>query len=329
MGPDKVASISWQARDIWTPFSCWNEIKYFLCQLRIRRRIVFEDNSAASENTNPIMCSVLAVSLLLFQCWLLAAFVLAWNTSRIKHKNISDFFKSTAGVGRRGIRCWLNWRSGCTPNAICSTQFQFQFSIQANCYNGTNFVPPALTWKVCLESGSSKGKALMNSFILILVLLDVIPEITFAICVFSRFQSNLLSDFRIKSHLQQIRPQFDSIIANIRSVSKNNQLWCKSLIIVTQVKKLRCHDYNCLCKACLVGRLNYISVKSAHFEQRKRTGGKIQMFSIQVRQHWNREDATFCPLFIPICRFYSTEGEQLHDEGNDKNRISAAIYIRC
>ena len=54
----------------------------------------------------------------------------------------------------------------------------------------------------------------MNSLTLILVLLDVIPEITFAICVFSRFQSNLLSDFRIKSHSQQIRPQFDSIIAN-------------------------------------------------------------------------------------------------------------------
>ena len=98
-------------------------------------------------------------------------------------------------------------------------------------------------------------------------------------------------------------------------------------MIVTQVKKLRCHDYNCLCKACLVGRFNYISVKSTHFEQRKRTGGKIQMFSIQVRQHWNREDATFCPLFIPICRFYSTEGEQLHNEGNDKNRISDAMYI--
>ena len=133
MGPDKVASISWQARDIWTPFSCWNEIKYFLCQLRIRKLIVFEDNCAASETTNLTMCSVLVVSLLLFQCWLLATFVVAWNTSRIKHKNISDFFKSTAGVGRRGIRCWLNWRSGCNPNAICSTQFQF--SIQANCCN--------------------------------------------------------------------------------------------------------------------------------------------------------------------------------------------------
>ena len=164
----------------------------------------------------------------------------------------------------------------------------------------------------------------MNSFVLILVPLNVIPEITFAICVFSRFQSNLLSDFRSKSDLNLTQS-----LQIIRFVSKINQLWCKSLIIVTQVKKLRCHDYNCLCKACLVGRFNYISVKFAHFEQRKRTGGKIQMFSIQVRQHWNREDATFCPLFIPICRFYSTEGEQLHNEGNDKNRISAAIYIHC
>ena len=167
----------------------------------------------------------------------------------------------------------------------------------------------------------------MNSFISILVLLDVIPEITFAICVFSRFQSNLLSDFRIKSHSQQIRPQFDSIMAKYPICFKDQPTLMQKLMIVTQVKKLRCHDYNCLCKACLVGRLNYISVKSAHFEQRKRTGGKIQMFSIQVRQHWNREDATFCPLFIPICRFYSTEGEQLHNEGNDKNRISDAMYI--
>ena len=164
----------------------------------------------------------------------------------------------------------------------------------------------------------------MNSFVLILVLLDVIPEITFAICVFSRFQSNLLSDFRSKSDLNLTQS-----LQIIRFVSKISKLWCKSLMIMTQVKKLRCHDYNFLRKACLVGRLNCISVKSAHFEQRKRTGGKIQMFSIQVRQHWNREDATFCPLFIPICRFYSTEGEQLHNEGNDKNRISAAIYIHC
>ena len=63
----------------------------------------------------------------------------------------------------------------------------------------------------------------MNSSVLILVLLDVIPEITFAICVFSRFQSNLLSDFRIKSHSQQIRPQFDSIIANYPICFKNHQ----------------------------------------------------------------------------------------------------------
>ena len=169
----------------------------------------------------------------------------------------------------------------------------------------------------------------MNSFILILVLLDVIPKITFAIlCV-----------FKVSKQSAEWFPHQIPFAANPTSIwlnhgkipdfFKDQPTLMQKLMIVTQVKKLRCHDYNCLCKACLVGRFNYISVKSTHFEQRKRTGGKIQMFSIQVRQHWNREDATFCPLFIPICRFYSTEGEQLHNEGNDKNRISAAIYIHC
>ena len=92
------------------------------------------------ENALYLKIIVLHLKIPILQCaviWLSLCYyfnvdyvVLAWNTSRIKHKNISDFFKSTAGVGRRGIRCWLNWRSGCNPNAICSTQFQF--SIQAN-----------------------------------------------------------------------------------------------------------------------------------------------------------------------------------------------------
>ena len=59
----------------------------------------------------------------------------------------------------------------------------------------------------------------MKSFILILVLLDVIPEITFAICVFSRFQSNLLSDFRSKSDLNLTQS-----LQIIRFVSKISKL---------------------------------------------------------------------------------------------------------
>ena len=160
------------------------------------------------------------------------------------------------------------------------------------------------------------------------MLLDVIPEITFAIlCV-----------FKVSKQSAEWFPHQIPFAANPTSIWLNHcklsDLFQRSTNFEAKVwwlwlkwKKLRCHDYNYLSKACLVGRLNYISVKSAHFEQRKRTGGKIQMFSIQVRQHWNREDATFCPLFIPICRFYSTEGEQLHNEGNDKNRISDAMYI--
>ena len=53
------------------------------------------------------------------------------------------------------------------------------------------------------------------------------------------------------------------------------------------------------------------------------TGAK---FNIQVMQRIVIEGG--CNVFIPICRgFYSTETQQLHNEGNGKKGISVSISI--
>ena len=73
-----------------------------------------------------------------------------------------------------------------------------------------------------------------------------------------------------------------------------------------KLTKLRSHDYNGLCRACLVGLFNYVCVKTNPLNKGNGHWSKRVVFNIQVMQHCNRGKmqhfATFLFQFAAFIR---------------------------